>query len=114
MGGVGDVVLDVGAEAAEIGGHGGEAKGGAFHGGVTPGFVVAGEDAHVAAADELLVVQVQQRAGGSDELGVKDDLYGVVLRVEQIPMTEMLENGVLGVVDEIVSNDRWLWAGAPS
>ena len=62
----------------------GDAHDGALCGGVAPGLVVAGEDAHVAAPHEVVVVQPEQRVGGGQELGVEDYLHPVRTVVEQL------------------------------
>ena len=59
----------------------------------------------MAAADELVVIQADQRAGGGEEVGVEDDLDRIVRGVEQAAMTQMLEDRVVGVIPEVVGDD---------
>ena len=63
------------------------AQGHALQGRVAPGLVDAGEDAQVAAADELVVLDAPQRVHRIDELRVVDDLDPVVLLVPQVAGT---------------------------
>ncbi len=57
VGGVFYQFLHVAAEARKVGRDGGNTHDGAFGGGVSPGFIVRAEHAHVRAADEVVVVE---------------------------------------------------------
>ena len=73
--------------------------------GVAPRLIVGGEDAHVAAADEVVVVEAEERVGGGEELGVEDHLDPVRPLVEELAPPDAGEHRVLLVVDHIVGGD---------
>ena len=66
----------------------------------------------MAAADKLLVIEGDERAGDGDELGVEDDFDGVVGGVEELTMPQMTKDGVVGVVGQVVGDDAGLLAAA--
>ena len=74
--------VHVARKACDVCGHRGDAAEGALCGGVSPGLVDGGEDAEMAAADKVVVVYWEDRAGRGDEFGMVDDLDPVVAHVE--------------------------------
>src|SRR6185437_592551 len=103
----------ISAEAAQIGRHRRQAQRDAFHRRVAPRLVVAGENAHVAAAHELLVIEADDRAGRADELRMENHLYRIVGGVEKMPMAEVPKHWVTAIVDQIVRHDQRLAMRSP-
>ena len=104
--GVLDQLLHVAAESRKVGGDRRHTHDGALGGSVTPGFVVRAEDTHVRTTNEVIVVDGKDRVGGAQELGVEDDLYAIRGLIEKLATSDLVENGVLGVVVHVVCDDR--------
>ena len=98
-------LLHVAAEAREVGADAGHAHDGALGRGVAPRLVVRREDAEVGAAHEVVVVHRQHRVGRAQELGVEDHLDAVARVVEELDAPQLVEDGVLRVVDHVVRHD---------
>lgn len=77
-----------------------------FGGGVTPRLVVAREHAHMATADELLVIETQDRVVAVKEIGVEDDLHAVAGAVEELDATELVQHWVGAIVEHVVCDYR--------
>ena len=92
--GVRDLLLHEAPEARQVCSDAGDAHDGALCRGVAPGLVVTGEDAHVAAADKLLVVQAEQGVGRRQELRVENDFDPVRPVVEQLTPPEGVHHRV--------------------
>ena len=99
-------VLHEAAETGKVGGDVGNTHDSALGGSIAEGLVVRGEDTEVATTDKLLVVEAKDRVVGVQELGVEDDLDAVRSAVEELDATDLVENGVVGVVGHVVGHDR--------
>lgn len=99
-------LLHVATESRKVGGDRRHTHDGALGRSVTPGFVVRAEDTHVCATNEVVVVDGKDGVGGAQELGVEDDLYAIRRLVEKLATSDLVENGVLGVVVHVVCDDR--------
>ena len=108
-----NMTADVCAETAQVCRDGGDTHRHTFHRRVAPGLVVAGEDAHVAAADQLLVIQMNQRTGRRDKLRMEHHLHRIIRAVEQMAMAEMFKHRIGCIVDQIVRDNRRGLSGAP-
>ena len=90
--GVGEALAHVARKACEVGGHGGDAAERALCGCVPPGLVVGAEDAEVAPADKVGVVEGKDWTCGGKEFWVIDNLNPIVGHVEELDTTEMIQN----------------------
>jgi hypothetical protein len=57
---------------------------------VTPRLVVTRENTHVAASDEFLVIETENRIIGIEEIGMENDLDTIRLAVEQLHTTDLV------------------------
>ena len=89
-------------EAGDVARHGGDAAYEALGGSVPPGLVAAGKDAEVHAPDELVVVDGEDGARGAEELRVEDDLYLFLLAVLEPRALEVVYDGVVAPVGDVV------------
>jgi hypothetical protein len=74
---------------------------------ITPRFVVAGEDAKVAATDKLFVIETKDRVVRVEEIGMEYNLDAIVVVVEELHPADLAENRIVVVVDHIVCGDWW-------
>ena len=85
--------------------HVGETYHCAFSRRVSPWFVVAGEDTHMATAHELFIVQTKDRIVRVQKVGVENNLHSVAGPVEKLAPTNMQQNGVCSIVRHVVGHD---------
>ena len=93
------------AEAGKVGGDRGHGMGGAFLRRIAPGLVPGGEHAQITGGQHLFVAHVQE-AVLAVELGrVEDDLHMVLRPVVQAQTLAGIEDGVVGLVVDVVAAD---------
>jgi len=69
------------------------------------------EDTKMAATNKLWIIQRQDGAHCVDEFWVIHNLDTIVLHVEQLHTTEVIENLIRIIVNNVVSNDGWQTSG---
>ncbi len=63
-------------------------------------------------SDEVMIVEAEERIGGSKKLWMEDDLDAVVARVEELTAAQRAHDGVDAVVHNVVRRDgRQVGAG---
>ena len=77
-----DVLLEIGAEAGQVAGDGGQAECGAFEWRIAPRFLGARENREMAAALKVVVVHAEERVVGGHKVGMIHDLHRVARLVE--------------------------------
>lgn len=55
---------------------------------------------------EVIVIQGEDRVGGIEEFGVKDNLHSIGGVVEELHAANLVQNRILGVVDHVVGDHR--------
>ena len=99
------MLLDEAAEAGEVGGDAGDTHDGTLGGGVAPGLVVGREHAHVAASDELFVVETNQRIVTVQKVRMEDDFYSVLWIIEHVASLQRLNDWVFVIFNYIVRSN---------
>lgn len=59
----------------------------------------------MATTNELLVIEAEDGVVGVEELGVEEDLDAVGATVEELHATDLVQDGVGGVVGHVVGGD---------
>lgn len=54
---------------------------------------------------KLLIVKSQDRIIGVQKLGVENDFYSISTSVEELYSSDLVENGIVGVVCHVVGHD---------
>ena len=101
----GKQLQDIRAESGKIGRNGGHPECDGFKRRVSPGFVIAGEDSDVTSADELFVFHSPKRAGGTDEIGMINDLDRIVFVVQKSTGAKLIEHFIVLIIDKIVGHN---------
>ncbi|KAH6611194.1 hypothetical protein Trco_001214 [Trichoderma cornu-damae] len=104
--GVFNQLLHVAPEAGEVGGDARHTHDRAFGWSVAPWLVIRREDAQVAAAHKVIIVQRQHGVGRVQKLRVEDDLDAVRRVVEQLHPANLVQDGIFAVVEHVVSDNR--------
>lgn len=57
-------------------------------------------------SDKIIIIQREDRVGGVEEFGMKDDFHPIGGVVEQLHTANLVQNRVVGIVDHIVGDHR--------
>jgi len=77
----------------------------AFCRGVTPRFVVAGENPQMTAANKFFVIKTEDRIVCVQEIGVEHNLHAIVMVIEKLHPSDMAENRIIVIISHIVRSD---------
>jgi hypothetical protein len=66
---------------------------------------VTREDSQMTTSDELLVIETKDGIVGVQEFGVEDDLDSVGTSVKELYPSDLVQNGVGGVISHVVGDD---------
>jgi len=61
----------------------------------------------MAASHELLVVQTEDRIIRVQKVGVENNLDPIVACIEELDPSDLIEDGVIGIVRHVMCSDRW-------
>lgn len=56
---------------------------------------------------KLLIIQTKQGIIRIQKFRMKDNLDTILRLIEELALTDMIENGILGIVSHIVSDNGW-------
>jgi len=101
----GKTTAHVAGETSEVGSDRRHTRESTLSRSVTPRLVVRAEDTEMTTTDEFRIVKRQDGAHGIDEFRMVHDLDAIVLHVEKMHATEMVEDFIRIVVDNVVRND---------
>lgn len=74
---------------------------------IAPRLVITREHAQVASSHELFVIQSQYRVIRVQEVRVEDNLHSVVVSVEQLDATDLVQDRIMRIVGHIMRRDWW-------
>lgn len=99
---IGDMFVHEAPKTGKVSSNGRNSHDRALRWRITPGFIVRWENAQMAAADKLFVIQAEQRIRRAQKLRMEDDLYAVIDRVEHVAATNSAQHRVIPVVHNIM------------
>jgi len=77
----------------------------AFCWGITPRFVVAGKYTKMAATNKFFVIKTKDGVVRVQEIRMEHNLYAIVVVVEELHPTDLIENRIVEIVSHIVRRD---------
>jgi hypothetical protein len=72
---------------------------------IAPRFVVAGEDAKVAATNKFFVIEAKDGIVRVEEIRMEYDLNAIIMIVEELYFADLVENRVVVIVNHIMRGD---------
>ena len=73
---------------------------------ISPWFVITWENSKMASPNKLLVVKAQNRVATVQKVRMEYDFHAIVGVVEQLDTANLTEDGIVGVVGHVMSDDR--------
>lgn len=61
----------------------------------------------MATSDKFFIIEAENRVVGVEEVGMEDHFNSVGLTIEQLDATNLVQDGISGIVRHVVGGDRW-------